>query len=45
MFLVRYDSAKFYLTMGQQEKALKAVHIMYKTGGSDVLAECILAEI
>lgn len=44
-FLFRDDSPTYYLSKGERKNALKAVHTMYKTGGTEYLAEQVLAEI
>lgn len=45
MLVIRQDSAKFYLSQGDQFLALKAIHAMYKTGGNEQIAEQIKEEI
>ena len=35
VFLIPYDSPKYYVASGQQEEAVKSIHRMYNTGGSE----------
>ena len=40
-FFVRYDSPKYYITNERKEMALRSIHNIYKTEGSDQKAQTI----
>lgn len=44
-FVIRHDSPKFYVSRGERDLAMTAIHKVYKTNGSQYLAEQIYGEI
>ena len=42
LLVVRYDSPKFYLLKGNEDRAVKAIHTIYDTEGSQIQANKIM---
>ena len=41
IFFVQYDSPKFYMSADRRLSAIRSIHKIYKTGGSDRVARAI----
>ena len=42
LFFIRHDTPKFYINRGEIEKAKYAIHRIYRTGDSDIIANKII---
>ena len=44
LVVIRHDSPKYYISKGDRAMAIHAIHSVYKTNGSDYLAEQVIAD-
>ena len=44
LVIIRHDSPKYYISKGDRAMAIHAIHSVYKTNGSDYLAEQVIAD-
>ena len=44
LVVMRQDSPKYYISKGDRQAAIKAIHWVYKTDGKDYLAERIISD-